>query len=159
MCIRRMAIFAALSLVAAGCSADAQDESGSAPIDEVNGSATENDRGVDDANQTEADRSEPQSEDGVGDVGTTSAAATAASCVRLEQGSTHHWHELKDERVKVPYSWARATNRCKTSKRVRLIWRWAVDGGCVDLAPGRSRYEERSRRGRPDPYITEVRKC
>lgn len=75
------------------------------------------------------------------------SAAPAPSCVGLTQWDTRGW---------VDYSYAKVVNGCRTPQRVRLIWSWRTDSGCIYIPVG---YEWTDRRTGYAPSVTEVRAC
>ena len=90
---------------------------------------------------------------GVGGVATASVAtaATAPSCVHLRQYDSNYGPFGMFAR-----SNAKVTNTCSTTKRVRVIWRWASDGQCNSVKPGSSFTSTREGK---NPYVTELRAC
>lgn len=73
--------------------------------------------------------------------------AQAPSCMYLSQ-----WKDSL-------YVYAEVFNACSRAKRARIIWAHAGDGACEHYSVGELRIEKRYHRFRPDPYVTEVRKC
>ena len=145
--------FTTLALgLTAGCAADAgpeeddKEDDGTVPAESAIG----------------VDGAEDTTDEGNGEVvGTTSSAyESAADCVRLQEYGEKRWFYEKGKGwYRVEVSVAAVTNKCKGRKRLKLIWKWAKDGRCVDLPVGRRYEETRSRPGRPDPTISQVRRC
>lgn len=94
-----------------------------------------------------AEGAQPQSVVAADDPAFT-AFAPAPSCVGLEQG--------RDGST----AWAKATNRCGYTVRLRMIWAWAGDGSCTSLP---NNWYLRETRGAanipPRPYVSELRSC
>jgi hypothetical protein len=51
--------------------------------------------------------------------------------------------------------YARATNTCRTTQHFRLIWAFAIDGSCTEVAPGNFHQEKRG----VQAYVSEIRGC
>lgn len=77
------------------------------------------------------------------------SAATAPSCVYLSQWETRN-------SVGIITSHARATNRCSSTQRFRMIWSWASDGACYSYKPG---YQATASHLGGPPKVSELRKC
>lgn len=71
-------------------------------------------------------------------------AATAPSCVSLSQWDSGG------------YSYARATNNCGSTVRVRMIWAWAFDGACTTIYSG---YRLTEWRWGGPPYVSSLQSC
>jgi hypothetical protein len=108
---------------------------------------------VDDDESQQAERE--NGDDDVDGVATTEQALPAAGCVSL-----HTWTSRGLNNAYI-------INKCRTTKRVRIIWRFAPDSPCYTFRPG-ARFTDRRSQTRWDksgkvvfinPYVTEVRAC
>ncbi len=77
-------------------------------------------------------------------VATSVSYSLAPSCVYVSQWDSGG------------YSYARATNYCSYTVRVRMIWRWALDGSCVSLYPS---YRYTEWRYGYAPYVESLERC
>lgn len=85
----------------------------------------------------------PAADSEVSDFTAAPESAAAPSCIFL-----HTW----DDNIRTH---ARVWNRCGSTKRVRIIWAWALDTPCLNVSNGTG-YTSTRHRG---AYVSEVRSC
>ena len=87
-------------------------------------------------------------------MGAPADASVAPSCVGLEQ-----WNGWS---ISGARSYARVSNWCTNSVRVRMIWAWAFDGSCHDVSGAPwigSNHEYSESRGGVAPYVSRLERC
>lgn len=89
-------------------------------------------------------RTVTDTEEQASEVGAVKPMSNAPTCVWLSQWASGAW------------DYARATNHCSYTVRIKMNWAWAIDGSCTTLPSGWYYTEGRLR---PGHYVQALENC